>query len=179
MKTTPRLVVFAGLPGSGKSTIGREVARRLGAVFLRVDTVEAALLQAGLTRSFETGLAAYVVARDLARENLREGTEVVVDAVNGVGEARAMWRELSDELGVARYTVHVICSDPEEHRRRVESRVPYAPPLPLPTWEEVIHREFQPWQEKVLTVDSVLSPAENAVLVLTYCSQNPPERRGA
>ena len=38
-----RLVVFAGLPGSGKSTIARELARQLGAAWLRIDTIETAI----------------------------------------------------------------------------------------------------------------------------------------
>lgn len=31
------LLVFSGIPGTGKSTLAHEVARRLGAVYLRLD----------------------------------------------------------------------------------------------------------------------------------------------
>ena len=37
------LIIFSGLPGSGKSTIARALARRLGAVYLRIDTIEQAI----------------------------------------------------------------------------------------------------------------------------------------
>jgi predicted kinase len=37
------LIIFSGLPGSGKSTVAKIVAKRLGAVYLRVDTVEQAI----------------------------------------------------------------------------------------------------------------------------------------
>ena len=37
------LVVFGGLPGTGKTTLARQVADRLGATYLRIDTIEQAL----------------------------------------------------------------------------------------------------------------------------------------
>jgi predicted kinase len=74
------LVVFAGLPGSGKTTIAREVARRQGALYLRIDTIEQSI-RAGMPEG-EIGVAGYAVALALARENLSVGQVVVADAVN-------------------------------------------------------------------------------------------------
>jgi len=37
------LIIFSGLPGCGKSTVAKIVTQRLGAVYLRVDTVEQAI----------------------------------------------------------------------------------------------------------------------------------------
>jgi predicted kinase len=42
------LIVFSGLPGVGKTTIARELACSLAAVYLRIDSIEQALRQAGL-----------------------------------------------------------------------------------------------------------------------------------
>jgi len=166
----PRLVVFAGLPGVGKSALSREVARALGACWLRVDTIEASLLAAGLPRSFETGLAAYVAASDLAADRLALGGDVVVDAVNGVEEARRMWRELAARAPAALRFVEVSCSDPAEHRRRVESRGRPTPPLPAPTWPEVVAREYQPWSEPRLRVDGIRPVTENVARILRELS---------
>ena len=171
---TPLLVVLAGLPGSGKSTLAREIALRLDAVWLRVDTAEAAMLSAGLPRSFETGLAAYVVVHDVAREQLRLGRTVVIDAVNAVEETREMWRSLSTECGASRYVVEVVCSNPEEHRRRVESRTPPTPPLTPPTWKEVRDREYLPWKEPVLTVDTLGSMEDILLRIFAYLPQDTP-----
>ncbi len=173
MAPAPQVVVFAGLPGTGKSTLARAVAGRLGALWLRVDTIEAALLAAGLPRSFETGLAAYLGVRDVAADHLAMGRSVVIDAVNGVEEGRRMWRELAREHRAERYVVEVVCGDPTEHRRRVEGRTPPTPPLPKPTWEEVLHREYLPWTEPVLRVDSTAPPEESVERILGYCSRPP------
>ena len=162
----PHLIVLAGLPGVGKSEVARALARRLGALWLRVDTIEASLLRAGIPRSFETGLAAYLAARDLAEEHLRNHGDVVIDAVNGVEPARQMWRDLARNAPADLRVVEVRCEDREEHRRRVEGRVPPTPPLPTPTWEEVLNREYLPWTESILVVDGARPPRSNADRIL-------------
>lgn len=136
-------------------------------MWLRVDTIEAALLKAGLSQSFETGLAAYVAARDIASEQLRLGLTVVIDAVNGVQEARQMWRDLAREWNVPIRVVEVRCTDLAEHRKRVESRTVKTAPLPAPNWEEVVHREYLPWPEPVLSVNGAAPVDQNVQLILS------------
>lgn len=71
-------VVFSGLPGTGKSTLARLLAQRLGAVYLRIDTIERALLASEMAQCVDAG-AAYLIAYDLAEDNLRMGRHVVAD----------------------------------------------------------------------------------------------------
>ena len=42
------LVVFSGLPGTGKTTIASQLARQTGAAYLRIDVIEQALRDAGV-----------------------------------------------------------------------------------------------------------------------------------
>lgn len=55
------LIVFAGLPGTGKSSIARELARELGAVWLRIDSIEQAVRDSGVLSGGVEG-AGYEVA---------------------------------------------------------------------------------------------------------------------
>ncbi len=162
---------MAGLPGTGKSELAQALSRRLPFVWLRVDTIEASLLKAGVPRSFETGLAAYLVAQDLGREHLRLGRDVVIDAVNGVEAARKMWRDLAEECRSDRYVIEVTCSDIGEHRRRIESRGAPTPPLPAPTWDDVLHREYEMWVEPTLTLDGLRPLPENVSRILRYIGE--------
>lgn len=134
------LIVFAGLPGAGKSTLAAEVGRRLRAPVLTVDVVDRAL--AG-----PPGVAGYAVVHAIAAAQLDLGLSVVVDAVNPVEEARAGWRALAAAHGVPLRFVEVVCTDDGAHRRRVEERQRADPRFAALGWGAVVDRstEYEPW----------------------------------
>lgn len=146
----PRLVVFSGLPGTGKSAIARELARRLGAVWLRIDTIETAIAGADTPIADEGYRAAHGVAAD----NLRLGLDVVGDSVNPWMETRDAWRDAGRAAGAEVIEVEVTCSDQAEHRRRVETRDADVPGLTPPTWRDVIDRDYRPWTRDRIIVDT-------------------------
>lgn len=134
------LVVIGGLPGTGKTTLSRLLAARIGAVHLRVDTIEQALVRSGLARH-PVGPAGYVVGYALAEEHLRQGLTVIAESVNPLAVTRDSWRDVGARAGVPVVEVEVICSDPAEHRQRVTSRSVDIPDLPLPDWQQVRRRD--------------------------------------
>ena len=136
------LIALGGLPAVGKSTLAMSLARRIGAVHLRIDTIEQAMRNAGFNVSGPEG---YLAARDLAEDNLLVGHTVIVDSVNPVPITRDYWRETAARLTVELLEIEVVCSDRRQHRQRVESRIPDIPGLVLPTWRQVLDRHYEPW----------------------------------
>lgn len=158
----PALVVLTGHPAVGKTTISRALCRRLGAVHLRVDTVEQGLMRGGLPEDqlFAQG---YGACWTLAADQLAVGLTVVADMVNGVPEAREEWERVASEAGARLVRVVVTCSDPEEHRRRVEGRAADIPGHRLPDWEETRTRFVAPWPEAEMRVDTATDSVDDAV----------------
>src|SRR3954451_9481911 len=105
-----RLIVLSRLPRTGKSTLADGIGGELRLPVVSVDPLESAVLRAGIARSFETGLAAYLVAEAVVDHQLGLGLDVIVDAVNAVEPARDTWRELARRHG-ARMSVFVCVLD--------------------------------------------------------------------
>lgn len=157
-----RMVIFAGLPGVGKTTVAKRLAEEIGAVYLRADTIEQALRAEGMG---DIGGAGYAVMYAVARENLRLGRRVVCDSVNPWELTREAYRACAREVGVGYLDVEVVCSDQEEHKRRVEGRVADIEGHALPDWEAVVTRDYQAWGvgEERMVVDTAGAGVEEIV----------------
>ena len=154
------LVVLSGLPGTGKTTIGKALAARRAATYVRVDEIEHALAQGGNLDS-DIGPAGYLVAFALASSNLKLGNLVIGDSVNPVRESRQGWRSVADRIGCAILEVEVICSNEAEHRRRVETRDADIAGFELPTWQWIKALSYEPWVEDRLVLDTAaLNPSD-------------------
>jgi predicted kinase len=116
-----RLIVFAGLPGSGKSSIARGLAGQLEAVWLRIDSIEQAIRESALAPA-SVDDAGYRVAYAVAEDNLRLGRDVIGDSVNGWMLTRNAWRDVGLRAGAQVVEVEILCTDLDEHRRRIETR---------------------------------------------------------
>src|SRR5580704_10265001 len=117
----PMLVIFSGLPGTGKTSIARELACQLGAVYLRIDSIEQSILDSAISPSSVED-AGYRVGYSIAEDNLRLKRDVVADSVNGWPVTRNAWLAVAKRADAVAVEVEIICSDIAEHRRRIESR---------------------------------------------------------
>ncbi|MDQ0572183.1 putative kinase [Variovorax paradoxus] len=161
----PMLIVLGGLPGTGKTAIARELVVRSPSAYLRIDTIEQALMKLSVLE--EIGSAGYIVAYELARSNLALGMTVVADCVNPLSITREAWRAVATSTSSDLLEVEIVCSDPAEHRRRVESRKADIPEHTLPTWEAVLRHEYEVWTTNRLVIGSALvSASEAADLIL-------------
>jgi predicted kinase len=99
----------------------------------------------------------------LAEANLKLGQTVVADCVNPVTESRSGWKETAARSLAQLVEVEIVCSDPVEHRKRVEGRLADIPGHVLPTWEEVMKHVFEPWDGDHLILDTATMPFADAI----------------
>ncbi|MDI1349522.1 shikimate kinase [Aquabacterium sp.] len=111
------MVALVGLPGGGKSTVGRQLARRLGARFLDADIVLEERIGMPIRAYFEQH--GEVAFRDLEEQVIdeltREGEAPLVLATGGGSVLRPANRACLHE----RTTVIYLRSTPEELYRRL------------------------------------------------------------
>jgi predicted kinase len=171
--TPQRLIVLAGLPGSGKSTVAEGLSRRLALPILSVDPIEAAMWRGGLPRD-QTGIAAYAVAQALAEEHLRLGHSVIIDAVNPVEAPRAAWRRIAAKYCADLKIIECICADEATNRRRIEARVRNIDGMAEITWARVEQRRagYEAWTDTRLTLDtSADAPEKLLAEAIQYLAQ--------
>jgi predicted kinase len=147
----PILYIFSGLPGTGKTTLSQNIAKRVNAVYLRVDTIEQALRD---FCSIEVQGEGYGLSYKMASDNLRLGMSVVSDSCNPIELTRREWEQVALEARANYINIEVICSDAQEHRRRVESRISTVPGLRMPNWSEVENREYHQWTVDRIVIDT-------------------------
>ena len=159
------LVVLGGLPGTGKTTLGKTLAVNRSAVYVRVDEIEHALTHHAKLGP-DIGAAGYMVAFAVAASNLRLGSLVIADSVNPVPESRKGWRDVAHGEAARLLEIEVICSDGVEHRRRVEARTADIAAFELPSWSSVLGRDYVPWTSPRLVVDTALLTRDEAVAAI-------------
>jgi len=101
-------------------------------------------------------------------DNLNLGLTVIADSVNPLDITREAWSEVAREANVRLINVEIICSDEAEHRRRVETRSSDIPDLVLPTWDKVKSREYHPWTQPRIVIDTAARGVDECVADLQY-----------
>ena len=140
------LTVVGGLPAVGKTAACREILRlRAGSqagppTWLRIDSIEQALRDSGEMLPGMPAGAGYYVAAAVARDVLDSGGDVLVECVNPLPLTRRLWEETASDLGARFLAIELICSDIKG--------------LDLPGWQEITHRDYVPWPEADLRLDT-------------------------
>lgn len=90
----------------------------------------------------------------MAEGNLRLGRTVVADSVNPIDLTRSAWLAAAERAGCSGIEVEVTCSDPVEHRKRIETRQPDISSHRLPSWQDTLDRSDEPWTRERIVIDT-------------------------
>jgi predicted kinase len=169
----PTVIIFTGLPGTGKSTLAERVARTVRAPAFEGDWLMGSLKPAHAALA-KLDQAEYVAAwfgllRTLVtRQLMLDQSAVVVDLVSD--SEFVLWRETGARFGARLFLVECVCSDEAVHRLRIESRI-----RGIPGWHEVgwDHVERMRAEVPQVTVDRLIVDAmepveDNLRRVLSY-----------
>ena len=173
----PLLVVVGGLPAVGKTAVCRallgERPMTPPMTWLRVDSIEQSLRRSVEMAPDMHGGAGYYAAAAVAGDVLSTGGDVLVECVNPLPITRRLWERTAVDAGSRLLQVELVCSDRDEHRRRVEQRVSDIEGLVLPDWRDVLQRDYAPWPEADLRLDTGrLEVTGAAELIARACSSS-------
>ena len=169
-----KLIVFSGLPGTGKSTLAEAMGKVLGIPVFAKDWLEATLVRSELKPTREEkslGFAGYELLTALAERQMMLGQSVILDSVAASQAIRKAWRQLSDQYGADWRVIECICSNERLHRSRLSGRKRDIPGWHELEWSEVerVKRYYASWEGERLVLDMTNSLTENLLKARAYC----------
>ena len=169
-----KLIVFSGLPGTGKSTLAEAMGKVLGIPVFAKDWLEATLVRSEIKPTREEkslGFAGYELMTALAERQLMLGQSVILDSVAASQAIRKAWRQLSDQYEADWRVIECICSNETLHRSRLSGRKRDIPGWHELEWSEVerVRLYYASWEGERLVLDMTNSLTENLLKARTYC----------
>jgi len=174
MQTT--LVIFSGLPGTGKSTLADRLARELRWPLLRIDDVTGDVPENPNVAFWDSKVA---ILLGLTETQLELGLSVIVDSVF-MNMDRNHAQELAHKHQARFRPIYVFLSDENVWKERVTTRSKESNHKDVATWERIQHQRerFRKWEaDTALFVDSLHSFDRNYETVLDFVTKEQVELR--
>jgi predicted kinase len=159
-KSKTVIYIFSGLPGVGKSTLAKCLAGKINAVYIRIDTIEQGIRDLCNINVQGEG---YRLAYRIVEDNLKIGNSVISDQCNPVKLTREEWKNIALKNNCEYIKIEISCSNKMEHKNRIENRKTDIENLKLPAWEEIMEREYEPWDEEHIAIDTANKSVKECV----------------
>jgi predicted kinase len=172
-----KLIIFSGLPGTGKSTLAESVGKHLSIPVFAKDWLEATLLRCELLPSNTDkplGSAGYELLTTLAERQLTLGQSVILDSVAGTRSIQDAWGFLSKRYQAQLRVIECVCSDEALHRSKLSKRERHIPGWHELEWSDVekVRDSYLPWDREHLVLDMVDSFEKNQSRAIEYCMRD-------
>ncbi len=169
-----KLIVFSGLPGTGKSMLAEMLGRDFAIPVFAKDWLEATLVRSGLNPVIESKppkSVGYDLLTVLAERQLMLGQSVILDSVAGSQTIRDSWQKLSEQYEANWRVIECICSDETLHRSRLTDRKRHIPGWHELEWSEVerVKQYYVPWEGERLVLDMIDPFEQNLFNARKYC----------
>lgn len=169
-----KLIVFSGLPGTGKSTLAEALGMHFRIPVFARDWLEATLLRSELVptnKNKSLSFAGYELLTTLAERQLMLNQSVILDSVASTQAIRDTWHGLSKQYQADWRVIECICSDESLHRSQLSNRVRHIPGWYELTWPDVekVKQYYVPWGEERLALDMANPSQENLYKAIAYC----------
>ncbi|HET6595405.1 MAG TPA: ATP-binding protein [Anaerolineales bacterium] len=162
-----KLIIFSGLPGTGKSTLASTLARKLRLPLLCIDDVVGEVPEDAGIRFWDSKVAILLRLTDV---QLELGLSVIVDSVF-MNTDRYHAQTLAHKYGARFYPIYVFISDDKVWEGRVNKRYEEMNYKDVATWERIQHQRerFRKWEPgTALFVDSLNPFERNFEAVLNF-----------
>ena len=161
------LVIFSGLPGTGKSTLANRLARELRWPLLCIDDVVGEIPANPSVEFWDSKVATLL---DITESQLRLGLSVIVDSVF-MNTDRLHAQHLAHEHDTCFRPIYMFVSDDKVWEQRVTTRYNEMNDKDVATWERIQHQRghFRDWEPgTALFVDALHSVEQNYADVLRF-----------
>ena len=166
-ETRSTLVIFSGLPGTGKSTLAYQLAQKMHWPLLLIDDVIGEVPENPTLAFWDSKVA---VLLDLVETQLSLGLDVIVESVF-MNMDRHHAQELARKHHARFLPIYIFVSDNEIWKERVTARYKNPNNKHAATWEQVQHQRehFRVWEpQTALFIDSIKPLDQNFAEVLNF-----------
>jgi len=168
-----KLIIFSGLPGTGKSTFATRLARELRYPLLCIDDVIGEVPENAGLPFWDSKIS---ILLDLVETQLKIGINLIVDSVF-MSQDRHHAQELARKYNTRFLPIHVFVSDENLWKERVTARFAELNIPDVATWESIQQQRlhFRPWEpDTALLIDSAQAEEQNFQKILGFVKSEIP-----
>jgi len=168
-----KMVIFSGLPGTGKSTFATRLARELRYPLLCIDDVIGEVPENAGFPFWDSRIS---ILLDLVETQLKVGLNVIVDSVF-MNTDRHHAQELANKYQVRFLPIHTFVSDEDIWKERLTNRFAELNIPDAATWESIQHQRlhFRAWEpDTALFIDSAQAREQNFQKIMDFVKSDYP-----